>query len=246
MKIGVTGSNGFIGKHLIAALKDRKNVKLSYFDLPEYNLLNLDSVKNFVVGKDVIVHAAAVNRGSNLDIVAGSVVAAYNLISAIKKSGRKTKLIFLSSIQAETDTIYGLSKKLTEIMLQDFSREYQTPITIFRLTNVFGEGCRPFYNSVIATLSYQIANNKKLTISDINKKINFIYVKDVVSIILREVFARRKQHFYFKKVASNNTITVKNLSYLIKSLRELKYPKKLKSKFHKDLYNTYCEQKIKN
>jgi len=246
MKIGVTGSNGFIGKHLIDALKERKNVKLSYFDLPEYNLLNLDSVKNFVVGKDVIVHAAAVNKGSNLEIVAGSVVAAYNLISAIKKFGRKTKLIFLSSIQAETDTIYGLSKKLTEIMLQDFSREYQTPITIFRLTNVFGEGCRPFYNSVIATLSYQIANNKKLTLSDINKKINFIYVKDVVSIILREVFARRKQHFYFKKVTSNNTITVKNLSYLIKSLSELKNPKRLKSKFHKDLYSTYCEQKIKN
>jgi len=242
MKIGITGSNGFIGKHLINALKDRKNVELSYFDLPKYDLFNFDSVKNFVAGKDVIVHTAAINRGSDSEIIAGSVAATYNLISAMKKSKRKTKLIFLSSTQTETDTVYGLSKKLTEIMLEDFSKKHKTPITIFRLTNVFGEGCRPFYNSVIATLCHQVANNKKSTLSNINKKINFIYVKDAVSIILKEIFAQRKQTFYFKRIASNNTATVKNLAHLIKFFKNLKSAQKLKSKFHKNLYYTYLKQ----
>lgn len=239
IKIGITGSNGFIGKHLVDILKDRKNIKLSYFDLPKNNLLNLGSVEKFAAGQDIIIHTAAVNRGKNLEIIAGSVVATYNLISAIKKSKKKTKLVFLSSTQSETDTVYGLSKKLAEIMLQDFSQEYRVPVSIFRSTNIFGEGCRPFYNSVVATFCHQVAHGQKLTISDPDRKINLIYVKDVAGIILKEVFVRRKQLFYFKRIISNNTITVKNLAELIKSFKKLKNFAELKSKFHQDLYRVY-------
>lgn len=239
MKIGITGSSGFIGKHLVDALGKKKNINLSHFDLPKYDLLNPDSLKSFVKNKNIIVHTAAVNRGTDKEIIAGSVVATYNLISAMEKFNNKTKLIYLSSIQAETNTVYGLSKKLTEIMLEDFSQEYKTPVTIFRLTNVFGEDCCPFYNSVVATFCHQVTNNKKIIIKNGDKKINFIYVNDVIKKIVKEIFAKRKKIFYFKKVDSKNTITIKNLAHLIKSFKNLKNPKKLKSKFYRDLYKTY-------
>ena len=239
MKIGITGSSGFVGKHLIKILEDKENVKLYYFDLPKNNLLKPTFLKNFVSGKDVIVHTAAVNKGSDAEIINGSIVATYNLVSTISKLKIKPKLIFLSSIQAETDTVYGLSKKLTEIMLQSFSKDYKIPISVFRATNIFGENCKPFYNSVIATFCYQVANNKKLDINNKKKKINFIYVNDLVKIVSKEIFIRRKKLFYFKRVSSNNIITTEKLASLINSFKYIKDSKKLKSKFNKDLYNTY-------
>lgn len=239
MKIGVAGSQGFIGKHLVGVLKDKKNLKLFYCDLPDCNLLNPDSLKNFVKNKDVIIHLAAVNRGTDTEVIAGTVAASYNLISAMEKCKSRAKLIFLSSIQAETQTVYGLSKKLAEIMLEDFSRRTKTPITIFRLTNVFGEGCRPFYNSVVATFCYQVANNQKLNVKNGNKKINFIYVKDVVKMFVKEISIKRKNPFYFKRVVPDNRISVSELAKLIKSFKFLKEPRRIKSKFYRDLYKTY-------
>lgn len=239
LKIGITGSKGFIGCHITAALKNQV-AELSFFDLPKNDLLKPEkNFENFVNNKDVIIHTAAVNRGTDIEVIAGSVVAIYNLISAIEKSKSRAKIIFLSSIQAETDTLYGKSKRLAEIMLEDFSNRTKIPVSIFRLTNVFGEGCKPFYNSVVATFCYQVANGKELTINpeSKNKKINFIYVKDVVNEITKEIEARRKQPFYFKKIDSKNEISIGDLAKLIQSFKNIKEQPKLK--FYKDLYKTY-------
>lgn len=244
MKIGITGSQGFIGKHLVEALKDKKNLKLSYCDLSDCNLLTPDSLKNFVKNKNIIVHLAAVNRGTNTEVIAGTVVATYNLLLAMEKYQSRAKLIFLSSIQAETETTYGLSKKLAEIMLEDFSARTKTPVTIFRATNVFGEGCRPFYNSIVATFCYQVVNNQKLTVKNRNRKINFIYVKDLIKLIVKEIFIKHKKLFYFKRVVPNNQISVSELAKLIKSFKNLKDKKIFKSKFYKDLYKTYLSHSI--
>ncbi len=240
-RIGITGSHGFIGKHIVSALRDKRNVRLSFFDRPQNDLLNPgENLEKFVKNKDVIIHTAAVNRGSDAEIIAGSVAATYNLISAMKKYRSRAKLIFLSSIQAETETLYGQSKKLTEIMLEDFSKQNKSPVSILRLTNVFGEGCRPFYNSAVATFCYQVANGKELTIhpQSRNKKLNLAYVKDVAKMIAEEVFTKHKNQFYYKRVFSKNEIKVGDLAQAIKSFKGGK-PKKLKNKFHRDLYKTY-------
>lgn len=241
MKIGITGSKGFIGKHLTSALKEKRNIKLSFFDRPENDLLNpnINALKKFVSDNDVIIHTAAINRGTDIEIVAGSVVGTYNLISVMEKSKSRAKLIFLSSIQAETDTVYGQSKKLVEIMLKDFSRRTKAPVSIFRLTNVFGEGARIFYNTVVSNFCHQAIQGQKLTIhpASRNKKLNLIYVEDVVAEIIQEIKKRRKKLLYFKKIGSKNLISVSDLAKLIESFKNLK--NKQKSKFHKDLYKTY-------
>lgn len=238
--IGITGSKGFIGKHLSAEFKKR-GLTIPVFDLPENNLLNPkeNNLKKFIKENDIIIHAAAVNRGTDTEVISGSVVAVYNLISAMEKIKSRAKIIFLSSIQVETDTLYGKSKRLAEIMLEDFSNRTKVPVSIFRLTNVFGEGCNPFYNSVVATFCYQIANGKELTIDpeSKNKKINLIYIGDIVKIITKEVFIRRKNSFYFNRILSKNEIVVGDLARLIQLFKNIKKLPKLK--FHKDLYKAY-------
>jgi UDP-2-acetamido-2,6-beta-L-arabino-hexul-4-ose reductase len=246
IKIGITGSRGFIGQHLIETLQKNKNFELFYCNLPNCNLLNPSSLEEFVKNKDVIVHLAAVNRGTDTEIVAGTVVATYNLLSIMEKMHSRAKLIFVSSIWAETDTVYGQSKKLAEIMIKDYSTRNKTPATIFRLTNVFGERCKPFYNSVVATFCYQVANNQRLTIKNGNKKLNFIYVKDLTKLIEKEILTKRKRLFYFKRIVPPNELSVLELAKLIKSFKNLKNKTLLKSKFYRDLYRTYLSYTDKN
>ncbi len=240
-KIGITGARGFIGLHIIDALKPEKNVKVFSFDLPEGDLLKPGiKLENFVKNKDVIIHAAAVNRGTDFEIISGNIVSSRNLISAVQKTKSKAKLIFLSSIQAETETIYGKSKKLAEVMFKDFSKRNKNSVVIFRLPNVFGEGCRPFYNSVVATFCHQIANNKKITVhkNSSNKKIKLIYVKNVTESIRNELFKIRKSNFYLKRFFPKNEITVKKLAILIKSFRRINNFKP-RSDFEKNLHKTF-------
>lgn len=242
MKIGITGSRGFIARHIIEALKNSKRkASLHYFDLPRGDMLNLAAVKRFVKGKNIIIHAAAVNRGSDTEVIAGSVVTAYNLASAVKSAKNRPKIIFLSSVQAASDSVYGLSKRLAEKILEDLSKSNNTALTILRLTNVFGEGARPSYNTVVATFCHQAAHNKELTVhkESRNKKMNLIYVKDIARIISDEVFKERKNKLTFRKVSTKNEITVGSLAKFIQSFKYLNRRRPPKSKFCKDLYRTY-------
>ncbi|MAG44577.1 hypothetical protein CL633_01680 [bacterium] len=232
MKIGITGSKGFIAGHLTNSLRKKSGIKIISLSRPKHDLLTLSSLPI----QDIVVHTVAINRGTDQEIIAGSVVATYNLILAIKKLKNKPKIIFLSSIHAQNDSVYGQSKRLAEIMLKDFSAQHQVPVTIFRITNVFGEHCKPFYNSVVATFCYRITRNKKLEINPSRKKINFIYVKNLVKIINKEIFTKRKRLFTFKEIRSKNKISIPELAKLISSFKKIK---KLESNFYKNLYKTY-------
>jgi UDP-2-acetamido-2,6-beta-L-arabino-hexul-4-ose reductase len=232
MKVGITGIKGFIGKSLAEKLTS-KNIKVFGFDLPEDNLLDSSSLKKFLFNKDLVIHAAAVNRGSDTEIISAGVVGTYNLVS-----NSRSRIIFLSSIQAENNTVFGLTKRISEILVEDFSIKNKIPASVFRVPNVFGENCRPFYNSVVATFSYQINRNQKIKISKDQRKIPLIYVKDLAEIVVKESLNKRKG-FFFKEITSKNQTTVSELACLLKSFKKIKNKKELKSKFHRDLYQTF-------
>ena len=242
MKIGITGARGFIGSHISESLRAQKGVKVFSYDLPESDLLDEAALARFVKGKDVVIHAGAINRGSDTEVIAGTVVATYNLISAVKKLKHKPKIIFLSSVQAETETLYGVSKKLAETMLADFAKTCDGQVSIFRVANVFGEGCRPFYNSVVATFCYQLARGESVAVNPGDKRFNFVYVRELVSEIVKNALSTKKMPFYFKRVVSKNELTISELAASLKRIAASK-GKGLRTKFEKDLYKTYLSHK---
>lgn len=239
MRIGITGANGFIARHVADSLVENKRNAVFGCSLPACDLLNFSTARRFVKSKDVIVHTAAVNRGSDMDIIAGSIVTTHNLIRALEGTRQKTKIIFLSSVQAESDTVYGLSKRLCEIMLQDFSKRNNSPVSILRLANVFGEGGKPFYNSVVATFCYQIANGQDIAIHDPKRTLNFVYVGDAVVAILREVYGKRAKSFYFKRIVSKDVISIGKLAKMITGFSKNPHMVLSKTKFEKNLYKVY-------
>jgi UDP-2-acetamido-2,6-beta-L-arabino-hexul-4-ose reductase len=239
--VGITGADGFIGGWIKKKLEVIDGVVVHSISYLELFNSNSKKLAEFAKKNDVIIHAAAATRESNLPLIAGNIVASYNLLTAVEKNNKASKIIFLSSsaVDVKKRLVYGDSKYLVELMLEDFSRLYKRRVSIFRLTNVFGEGSRPFHNTAVATFCYQVAKGEKLKVNKKGAPLMLVYVGDVVSAISEEVFKKRKELFFFKKIYTKNIITVPALAKLITSFKNLKNQKNLKSKFHKDLYKTY-------
>jgi UDP-2-acetamido-2,6-beta-L-arabino-hexul-4-ose reductase len=86
-----------------------------------------------------------------------------------------------SSIQATFDNPYGISKRKAEEILTQYAKKYGECVHIYRLPNVFGKWCKPNYNSVVATFCYNISHGLDISISDKNKKLELVYIDDVVN-----------------------------------------------------------------
>jgi UDP-2-acetamido-2,6-beta-L-arabino-hexul-4-ose reductase len=92
-----------------------------------------------------------------------------------------------SSVQAELENPYGVSKRRAEEVLRGFAAQSGAQVRIYRLKNVFGKWSRPNYNSVVATFCHNIANELPIQISDPSRELELICVDDVAKAFLAEL-----------------------------------------------------------
>lgn len=176
MKVLVTGSKGFIGNNLIILLKQIANVDVVEYDLDSQESLLNDSLATV----DVVFHLAGVNRPQKPeDYETGNAGFTQKLCDQLRSLGRKSTIIFSSSIQAALDNPYGISKRRAEDVLLRYLQQTGARVFIFRLKNVFGKWCRPNYNSGVATFCHNIARNLPISVVDHCSEVNLVYVDDV-------------------------------------------------------------------
>ncbi len=103
----------------------------------------------------------------------------------MKLESKFPEIIFASSQQTiwNSDSEYGFTKTLEEEIIKKAKRW-----CIFQIPNVYGPGCKPFYNSVVATFCYQLSKGEELTIHDPNAQRNFIYIDDLIKELLLPEF----------------------------------------------------------
>jgi UDP-2-acetamido-2,6-beta-L-arabino-hexul-4-ose reductase len=181
MTILVTGSNGFIGKHLVEALRRRPDTEVIGYDLdaPAENL------ERGLREADVIYHLAGVNRPQKTEeFKTGNADFTESLCSSLSALGRRPLFVLSSSIQAALDNPYGVSKRYAEEALQRWAAATGGRAVIFRLKNVFGKWCRPNYNSVTATFCHNIAHDLPISISDPSRELDLVYIDDVIAAFL--------------------------------------------------------------
>lgn len=178
MIVLVTGSAGFVGKHLMEALGRRPGVQAIGYDLGSIPAV----LEEGLARADVVFHLAGVNRPQNPDeFRTGNAGVTEALCSRLQALGRKPLVVFASSIQAALDNPYGLSKRQAEDALAQWAKSTGASVVIFRLRNVFGKWCRPNYNSVTATFCHNIAHDMPIEISDPNRELELVYIDDVVA-----------------------------------------------------------------
>jgi len=151
----------------------------------EGDLTNIRDACEFVCSCDRVYHLAGKNREQPGEILKNNIISTSNLILACKIKGVNPEIIFASSQQViwNSESEYGFVKSVEEEIIKKAKKW-----CIFRIPNVYGPGCKPFYNSVIATFCYQISKGESVTIHDSSVKREFIFVDDLVERILDPEF----------------------------------------------------------
>lgn len=223
MNVLVTGSNGFIGQNLIMWLRRLPDAAILEFDQPH----TLQDLAERLATADLIYHLAGVNRPQSVEeFRTGNVDLTTQMCELLLRAGRVTPIVLSSSIQAELDNPYGVSKRQAEEVLADYARRSGARVVIFRLTNVFGKWCRPNYNSVVATFCHNIARDLPITISDPEREVPLVHVDDVVEAFLTEIGDRgsgirsQESGVRYREVRLIHTVTLGRLAEMIRSFRE--------------------------
>ena len=175
MKILVTGAKGFIGKNLIAELKNK-----NYNDIYECDVTTTEEELNsYTRDCEFVFHLAGVNRPKDEEeFMKGNFGFTSTLLEKLKSNNNKAPILITSSIQAELDNPYGKSKKAGEDLMFEYEQETGAKAIVYRLPNVFGKWCRPNYNSAVATFCNNIANDLPITVNDPNIVMNLVYIDD--------------------------------------------------------------------
>ncbi len=180
MRIGITGWRGFIGSHL----KDRLRRPVLF----KGDMLDLEDVNDFVGKCDRIYHLAGKNREQEGNILANNFLSTGNLVLATKLLGVNPEVIFVSSKQVEWNpgSEYGFTKMVEEVIVRKAAKW-----SVLRVPNVYGPGGKPFYNSVVATFAYQIANKQSVTINNPDTTREFIFIDDLVDLLVSPIALHR-------------------------------------------------------
>jgi len=182
----ITGGRGFLGRNLAAHLRARNDCETLIFDQDD----SPTDLENWLGGADVVFHLAGVNRPKDeCEFETGNAGLTERICALLRQARRQPKIVFASSIQAELQNPYGISKRKAELALQAFAATAGASVRIYRLKNLFGKWCRPNYNSVTATFCHNIANDLPIAVADADHELELSYVDDVVAAFLEELEA---------------------------------------------------------
>jgi UDP-2-acetamido-2,6-beta-L-arabino-hexul-4-ose reductase len=238
-KIGITGMVGFFGSHLRDRLSREKDIEVLPYEDSFYE--NPDAFIDFAKKANVIIHLAGVNRHEPQVVYQKNIELMEKLLQFIDASGNKPYILFSSSTQIERDNEYGRGKKRAMELLEQWTRKNNASAVSMVVPNVFGDGGRPFYNSVVATFCHQLTHNDQPKI-DKDGRMTMIYINDLVEEIIR-LIKSPLVGYHVEYIKPRAEMQVSEILALLNKYKEAYYGSgmvpAIKSDFERDLYNTF-------
>jgi UDP-2-acetamido-2,6-beta-L-arabino-hexul-4-ose reductase len=239
MKILVTGAKGFVGKNLVAELRNR-----GYNDLFEYTRESDPALlETYTKECNFVFHLAGVNRPiDESEFMEGNYGFTSQLLELLKKHNNMAPVLITSSIQAEKENPYGRSKKAGEELLFNHYKETDTKVYVYRLPNIFGKWSKPNYNTVVATYCHNIARDLEIQINNPDAELTLCYIDDVLEEFLSALAGNPTFQDDYCVVPITHSIKLGELAERIKSFKEsrsnLSIPN-MEDPLTKKLYSTY-------
>lgn len=244
-KIVVTGSNGFLGTHLLEKLLEKYNViginnvldkkRKGYFPLKkEISRLDANDIKQKIGG---IIHLAAITdvkfcENNPQKCFTTNVVGTIKALEiARKKNARflysstshvygKPKKLPISETHSKTPaSIYSTSKMFGEICCEAYANTYGLDVSIVRIFSVYGPNSPP--HLVTSRIISQL-DKKSIKMGNLSSKRDFIYVNDAIAAILT-VFSKSKG-FQIYNVGSGKSHSVLEVYKILKKISRKNTP----------------------
>lgn len=145
MRIGITGIEGFIGRHLAEACRLRGWQVLA----GGKNLFaDAGNLADFVQDCDRIVHLAGLSRHPDGEYLYQTNMHLVRMLDMALQTFPKPLYFASTTHDVLKDLPYHRSKRDGRAL---FEASGKYPVVTLRMANVFGPGSRPFYNSVVST-----------------------------------------------------------------------------------------------
>ena len=268
MNVLVTGAKGFVGKNLVAQLKNIREGKARWYGDIEINEIyeyDIDSTTEqldaWCKNCDFVFNLAGVNRPQDPEeFMKGNFGFATVLLNTLKKHGNKCPVMISSSIQATLagrfgTSEYGKSKKAGEDLMFQYAKETGAKVLVYRFPNLFGKWCRPNYNSAVATFCHNIANDLPIQVNDRSTELELLYIDDLVDEMISALKGREhhcefngvetilKDDGLYCAVPQTHKATLGEIVDLLQSFKSqpqtLLIPEIPDNSFAKKLYSTY-------
>jgi len=236
-KILVLGGTGTIGNSLIPKLiaqnynylsisnhtNKKKSINNIKCDITKFNKLNK------IINKqkpDVIIHLAGITGNIKCEqdpqnAFSTNVLGTLNMLKA--SIAYKPKIIFLSTgeIYGKTQNkssekselkptnVYGRTKMLSEILIQNFSQKYQIPSIILRLSYCYSENLS---KKGFSLMFRNAITGKKIQIFGGDQTVDLLHIDDAINAIVKSINYHKSGIF---NIASGETY------YLISIIKKL-------------------------
>jgi len=167
-KILITGADGFVGKHLVKNLLEKRKVPRENLFLPTFEELDLrkwEDCQKAVRGQEIVIHLAAkvggigLNREIPGEMFYDNIVMGAHLMEAARQAGVE-KFVGIMTVCSypkftpvpfkeedlwqgypeETNAPYGLAKKMLLVQAQAYRQQYGFNAISLLPVNMYGQG----------------------------------------------------------------------------------------------------------
>jgi len=231
MKILVTGSEGFVGKKLVRALKRNRHQVIEFSRSKGQDVTNFKQINSALKGVDVVYHLAVIlDETKKAEMRKVNVKGTENVLEAAAKNNVQ-QFIYLSSVgvygdfTGKADETFSMNPKTeyekTKADAEKLVWDYQEMLTVTILRSALVVGANKYWADIVKMIEKDLP-----MIGNGENKWQTIYIEDVVSSL---VFVLGKEDAFGEiyNIAEEDEPTLKELYLEVK--RNLKMKPDFKS-----------------
>jgi nucleoside-diphosphate-sugar epimerase len=242
MRVLVTGSSGFLGRHVAEHLVSQAGYEVTGFDLrpgqlgglptTEGDLCDLDAVIRATRGMEVVVHFGGIG---DVDVATerpelaakANIVGSANVAIAARKTG--ARVVYASTWEVygpplyqpvderhvcDPGNVYAATKLSGELMLRAAHRSDGLPVVILRLGTAYGLGMRP--NSVFSRFCDAARTGQPIVVHGTGSQSRqFTHASDIVRAV--QLGVESGQDDLTVNIVSQEQVTIRELAEMVSS-----------------------------